>query len=228
MKLLRMNEVSEITGLAQSTLRLMHRKGELVPAKVSPGGTRYYSDEQIKEYMGVKTVSKRIVIGYARVSSRKQEDDLDRQIENLKTYMYAKGYSFEMITDIGSGINYSKKGLIKLLERIHNGEVSKVVVLYKDRLVRFGFELLETVCKLNDCEIEIVDNTPKTDEEELINDLVKVINIFGSELKGEQSKLVKQFVEDLKDDTRGSRQTISYTRTREVVQKMYRLCQILL
>ena len=205
MKLLRMNEVSEITGLAQSTLRLMHRKGELVPAKVSPGGTRYYSDEQIKEYMGVKTVSKRIVIGYARVSSRKQEDDLDRQIENLKTYMFAKGYSFEMITDIGSSINYSKRGLTKLLERIHNGEVSKVVVLYKDRLLRFGFELLETVCKLNDCEIEIVDNTPKIDEEELVNDLVKVINVFGSELKGEQSKLVKQFVEDLKDDTRGSR-----------------------
>ena len=200
-----MNEVSEITGLAQSTLRLMHRKGELVPAKVSPGGTRYYSDEQIKEYMGVKTVSKRIVIGYARVSSRKQEKDLDRQIENLKTYMFAKGYSFEMITDIGSGINYSKKGLTKLLERIHNGEVSKVVVLYKDRLVRFGFELLETVCKLNDCEIEIVDNTPKTNEEELVNDLVKVVNVFGSELKGDQSKLVKQFVEDLKDDTRGSR-----------------------
>ena len=205
MKLLRMNEVSEITGLAQSTLRLMHRKGEIVPAKVSPGGTRYYSDEKIKEYMGVKTVSKRIVIGYARVSSRKQEDDLDRQIENLKTYMFAKGYSFEMITDIGSSINYSKRGLTKLLERIHNGEVSKVVVLYKDRLLRFGFELLETVCKLNDCEIEIVDNTPKIDEEELVNDLVKVINVFGSELKGEQSKLVKQFVEDLKDDTRGSR-----------------------
>lgn len=205
MKLLRMNEVSEITGLAHSTLRLMHRKGEFVPAKVSPGGTRYYSDEQVKEYMGVKTVSKRIVIGYARVSSKKQEDDLDRQIENLKTYMYAKGYSFEIITDIGSGINYSKKGLTKLLERIHKGGVSKVVVLYKDRLIRFGFELLETVCKLNDCEIEIVDNTPKTNEEELVNDLVKVVNVFGSELKGEQSKLVKQFVEDLKDDTRESR-----------------------
>ena len=205
MKLLRMNEVSEITGLAQSTLRLMHRKGELVPAKISPGGTRYYSDEQIKEYMGVKTVSKRIVIGYARVSSRKKQDDLDRQIENLKTYMYAKGYSFEMITDIGSGINYSKKGLTKLLERIHNGEVSKVVILYKDRLVRFGFELLETVCKLNDCEIEIVDNTPKIDEEELITDLINVVNVFGSKLQGKQSKLIKQFVEDLKDDTRGSR-----------------------
>ena len=205
MKLLRMNEVSEITGLAQSTLRLMHRKGELVPAKVSPGGTRYYSDEQIKEYMGIETVSKRIVIGYARVSSRKQEDDLNKQIENLKTYMFAKGYSFEVITDIGSSINYSKNGLTKLLERIHNGEVSKVVVLYKDRLVRFGFELLETVCKLNDCEIEIVDNTPKTNEEELVKDLVKVVNVFGSELKGEQSKLIKQFVEDLKDDTRGSR-----------------------
>ena len=205
MKLLRMNEVSEITGLAQSTLRLMHRKGELVPAKISSGGTRYYSDEQIKEYMGIETVSKRIVIGYARVSLRKQEDDLNKQIENLKTYMFAKGYSFEMITDIGSSVNYSKNGLTKLLERIHNGEVSKVVVLYKDRLVRFGFELLETVCKLNDCEIEIVDNTPKTNEEELVNDLVKVVNVFGSELKGEQSKLIKQFVGDLKDDTRGSR-----------------------
>lgn len=205
MKLLRMNEVSEITGLAQSTLRLMHRKGELVPAKVSPGGTRYYSDEQIKEYMGIETVSKRIVIGYARVSSRKQEDDLNKQIENLKTYMFAKGYSFEMITDIGSSMNYSKNGLTKLLERIHKGEVSKVVVLCKDRLVRFGFELLETVCKLNDCEIEIVDNTPKTNEEELVNDLVKVVNVFGSELKGKQSKIIKQFVEDLKDDTRGSR-----------------------
>ena len=113
MKLLRMNEVSEITGLAQSTLRLMHRKGELVPAKISPGGTRYYSDEQIKEYMGIETVSKRIVIGYTRVSSRKQEDDLNKQIENLKTYMFAKGYSFEMITDIGSSINKSKNGLTK-------------------------------------------------------------------------------------------------------------------
>lgn len=205
MKLLRMNEVSEITGLAQSTLRLMHRKGELVPAKISSGGTRYYSDEQIKEYMGIDTVSKRIVIGYARVSSRKQEDDLNKQIENLKTYMFAKGYSFEMITDIGSSINYSKNGLTKLLERIHNGEVSKVVVLSRDRLVRFGFELLETVCELNDCEIEIVDNTPKTNDEELVNDLVKVVNVLGSELKGEQSKIIKQFVEDLKDDTRGSR-----------------------
>lgn len=205
MKLLRMNEVSEITGLAQSTLRLMHRKGELVPAKISPGGTRYYSDEQINEYMGVKTVSKRIVIGYARVSSRKEQDDLDRQIENLKTYMFAKGYSFEMITDIGSGINYSKKGLIKLLERIHKGEVSKVVILYKDRLVRFGFELLETMCKLNDCEIEIIDNTPKTNKEELVTELINIVNVFGIELQGEQSKLIKQFVEDLKDDTRGSR-----------------------
>lgn len=205
MKLLRMNEVSEITGLAQSTLRLMHRKGEFVPAKVSPGGTRYYSDEQVKEYMGVKTVSKRIVIGYVRVSSRKQQDDLDRQIENLKTYMFAKGYSFEMITDIGSGINYSKKGLTKLLERIHKGEVSKVVILYKDRLVRFGFELLETVCKLNDCDIEIVDNTPKTDEEELVTDLVQIITVLGCGLQGKRLKLTKKLVEDLKDDTRGSR-----------------------
>ena len=77
------------------------------------------------------------------MSSYKQKDDLERQIENVKTYMIAKGYSFDIIADIGSGINNNKKGLNELIDLIINTEVEKIVILYKDRLLRFGFELVE-------------------------------------------------------------------------------------
>jgi predicted site-specific integrase-resolvase len=76
-----------------------------------------------------------------RKLSFKQKDDLERQIENVKTYLTAQGKPFEIISDVGSGINYAKKGLQELIRRIERNEVSKVVVLYKDRLLRFGIEL---------------------------------------------------------------------------------------
>lgn len=79
------------------------------------------------------------------------KDDLERQVENLRTYLYAQGNPFEIITDIGSGINYTKKGLQELIRRIEANQVEKVVVLYKDRLLRFGFELLETIATIHGC-----------------------------------------------------------------------------
>uniref|UniRef100_UPI001E5E5FEF IS607 family transposase n=1 Tax=Clostridium haemolyticum TaxID=84025 RepID=UPI001E5E5FEF len=93
-----------------------------------------------------------------------QKDDLERQIENVKTYMLARGYQFEIITDIGSGINYNKKGLNQLMDMITNSDVDKVVILYKDRLIRFGFELIENLCNKYGTTIEIIDNTEKSEE----------------------------------------------------------------
>ena len=84
----------------------------------------------------------RKVFGYCRVSSPKQKDDLERQVENIKTYLYAQGRPFEIITDIGSGINYRKKGLQDLIRKIESNQAEKVVILYKDRLLRFGFDLI--------------------------------------------------------------------------------------
>ena len=81
----------------------------------------------------IKTKINKKIVGYCRVSSTKQKDDLERQIENVRTYMIAKGYQFEIITDIGSGINYNKKGLNQLIDMITNSEIEKVVILYKDR-----------------------------------------------------------------------------------------------
>ncbi|MFS1514885.1 IS607 family transposase, partial [Chengkuizengella sp. SCS-71B] len=110
---------------------------------------------------------------YCRVSSHKQKDDLERQIENVRTYMLAKGYQFEIISDIGSGINYNKKGLNQLIDKITNSEVEKVVILYKDRLIRFGFELIENLCDKYGTTIEIIDHTEKTEEQELVEDLIQ-------------------------------------------------------
>lgn len=95
------------------------------------------------------------------MSSSKPKDDFERQIENVKTYMIAKGYSFEIISDIGSGINYNKKGLNQLIELIITSQVEKIVILYKDRLLRFGFELIENLCIQFSTTIEIIDNTEK-------------------------------------------------------------------
>lgn len=87
------------------------------------------------------------MVGYCRVSSHKQKDDLDRQVENMKTYLLSQGRPFEIITDIGSGINYKKKGLRELIKLITQNEVDKVVVVYKDRLLKYGYELIEYILK---------------------------------------------------------------------------------
>lgn len=120
---------------------------------MSSNGYRYYSQEQLNQVMNIKSDLNRIVIGYCRVSSNKQKDDLERQIENMKIYLNAKGRSYEIISDIGSGINYKKKGLKELIKRIAQNEVEKVVIFYKDRLLRFGFELAEYVASLYNCGI---------------------------------------------------------------------------
>jgi putative resolvase len=80
--------------------------------------------------------------------------------------MIAKGYQFDVITAIGSGTNYNKKGLNQLIDMITNSEIEKIVILYKDRLLRFGFEIIEKLCNKYGTTIEIIDNTERTEEQE--------------------------------------------------------------
>ena len=141
-----------------------------------------------------------MVFGYCRVSSNKQKDDLERQIENMKLYLTAQGKSFEIISDIGSGINYKKKGLQELLKRISGNQVEKVVVLYKDRLLRFGFELVEYIASLYHCEIEIIDHTEKTEQQELVEDLVQIITVFSCKLQGKRANKAKKMIQELTRD----------------------------
>ena len=128
---------------------------------------------------------------------------MERQVEHVRMYMIAKGYSFEVITDIGSGVNYSKKGLGILIERIARQEVSKIVVLYKDRLLRFGFELVENFAALFGCEIEIIDNTEKTEEQELVEDLIQIVTVFSCRLQGKRANKAKKMIKELLADDFG-------------------------
>ena len=197
----KMGEFSKRTGLSIQTLRLWDSNGKLKPAYVTEGKHRYYSEEQLNRILGIKLdKQEKRTIGYARVSSNKQKDDLIRQVENLKTYMIARGYQFEIIEDIGSGINYNKKGLNKLINKITNREVDKIVILYKDRLLRFGFELIENLCKKYEVEIEIIDNTEKSEEQELVEDLVQIITVFSCKLQGKRANKAKKMIKELLED----------------------------
>ena len=197
----KMGEFSKRTGLSIQTLRLWDSNGKLKPAYVTEGKHRYYSEEQLNRILGIKLdKQEKRAIGYARVSSNKQKDDLIRQVDNLKTYMIARGYQFEIIEDIGSGINYNKKGLNELINKITNREVDKIVILYKDRLLRFGFELIENLCKKYEVEIEIIDNTEKSEEQELVEDLVQIITVFSCMLQGKKANKAKKMIKELLEE----------------------------
>lgn len=197
MELISIGKFAKIVGLTPTTLRRMHDSGELIPCHISKGGTRYYSTDQLELFINNNQGEKK-VIGYCRVSTPSQKDDLKTQVENVKTYMYAKGYQFEIIEDIGSGINYKKKGLQELLSKISNHEISKIVVLYKDRLVRFGYEMIEYLCQINGVEIEIIDNTEQNKEQELTDDLIQIITVFANRLYGQRSKKTKKLIDEVK------------------------------
>lgn len=200
MSLMSIGKFAKLVGVTPTTLRRMHESGELMPHHISEGGTRYYSTDQLKFFTNNDVEPVKLVVGYCRVSTPSQKDDLKTQIENVKSYMYAKGYQFEIIEDVGSGINYKKKGLQTLISKICNREISKIVILYKDRLVRFGYEMLEYLCTINDVEIEIIDNTEYSKEQELTDDLIQIITVFANRLYGQRSKKTKRIIDEVKQN----------------------------
>lgn len=205
MKYYSIGEFSKLIGKNSQTLREWDKKDILKPHHVAPTGYRYYSQEQLNHFLGLRGIDTKTkkVIGYCRVSSHNQKDDLERQIENVKTYMIAKGYSFDVITDIGSGINYNKKGLNQLIDMITNSEVEKIVILYKDRLLSFGFEMIENLCNKYGTTIEIIDNTEKTEEQELVEDLIQIVTVFSCRLQGKRANKAKKMIKELLENDIG-------------------------
>lgn len=117
----------------------------------------------------------------------------------MQQYCISRGYCFQIISDVGSGINYNKKGLQSLLKMVMNNEVSKIVVMYKDRLVRFGFELIDFICKFHGVEIEVIDNTEKTEQEELVEDLIQICTVFSARLSGKRANRARKIIAEIKE-----------------------------
>lgn len=203
MVLMSIGKFAKELGVTPEHVRTMHRTGEVIPVRISEKGTRYYSEEQLRELKNtLSSQSEEKVIAYCRVSTKSQKDNLENQVENVKSYMYAKGYSFEVITDVGSSINYKNKGLQKLISLIDSNQVTKIVILNKYKLVRFGFELVQLLCDLHNVTIEIIDNSEYSNKEELTDDLMQVITVFANELYGSRSKKTKMLIERISNVTR--------------------------
>jgi predicted site-specific integrase-resolvase len=142
---------------------------------------------------------KRSTVAYARVSSHDQKDDLVRQKKMLEMFCSANGWQFEVISDLGSGMNYRKKGLKKLLELILKGQVGRLVVTHKDRLLRFGAELVFSICEAKQVEVLIMNQGEDTTfEEDLAKDVLEIIAVFSARLYGTRSHKNKKLIDQMK------------------------------
>lgn len=205
--MLSIKEASDFLGISIDTLRRWERMGKITSMRTQGGHRRYDKKELIKFKMGDSSEN-RITIAYCRVSASDQKEDLQRQIENVSEYCIANGYQFRVISDLGSGLNYKKKGLQELIELICSNSIERIVVNYKDRLIRFGFELIEQLCSIYNVKIEVINLTEdKTYEEELVEDVLSVITVFSAKLYGARSHKSKKMIATnqalLQEETKG-------------------------
>jgi predicted site-specific integrase-resolvase len=198
-KYLGSKEASAILGIHPRTLYLWEKKGTIEIIRNTPTGKRFYNVEKYMKDQGLlckeidsKEIKcskfekldkqEKIKICYARVSSSGQKEDLERQKSELKK-KYPK---HELIEDIGSGINLTKKGVLKIIDLAINGKIEELVIMHKDRLARFGYELIEHIInKYSNGKIVIVNKKKEIEpEEELVKDVLQIMNVFVAKING--------------------------------------------
>jgi len=190
-KLYTMKEASKILGVHIRTIQKWDKAGKIRCIRTI-GGKRRIPESEIKRILGIH--EERKIVGYARVSSHAQRDDLERQIELIKSYAEERGWRVEILKDVGSGLKENRKNFQKLLRMVMNREVSKVIVAYPDRLTRFGFKTLEEFFRSYGTEIVLI-NQEETPQEELIEDLITIISHFAGKLYGMRSHKYKKVME---------------------------------
>ncbi len=174
-KYLKPREAAEYLGVNVRTLARWENQG-IIKAIKTPSGQRRYN---VESYTQNFSTSKQTVL-YCRVSSQAQKPDLNRQVAALQAlYPEAK-----TIKEVGSGLNFKRKKLLELLNQIFKGEVNRVVVAHKDRLARFGFDLLNWLCEQNNCELIVLNDQELSPQEEMLEDLLAILNCFSSRLYG--------------------------------------------
>ena len=178
-------EVKKILGVADATLREWADTGKIKSFRTPGGQRRYEVSEMFKGPTAITKPKNGIV--YARVSSGKQRDDLDRQVAFLRI-MYPDHI---VITDIASGINWKRKGLKTILELANKGDIYEVVVAARDRLCRFAFELIEHTLSINSVRITVLNASEMSPEQELSDDLLSIVQIFCCRRNGKRRYTIK-------------------------------------
>lgn len=191
-------EAAEFLGVAQQTLRRWEREGKLLPDERTPGGNRRYDLARLRPER-FRAPAKLRTIAYARVSSHDQKDDLERQKQVLELYCARQGWTFEVLSDLGSGMNYHKKGLKRLLDDVVEGRIGRLVITHKDRLLRFGAELVFAICAAKGVEVVILNQGEDTSfEEDLAKDVLEIITVFSARLYGSRSRKNQKLLDGVK------------------------------
>lgn len=172
MKYVTPREASQRLGVAISTLRRWDKEGKIQTIR-TPGGQRRFCIEEYEE-------AQKPIVLYARVSSNSQKDELTRQVKFLQS-KYPEG---ELVKEIGSGLNFKRRKLLSILERIYKGDISMLVVADNDRLVRFGFPLIEWLCQQGECQLVVLNERKLSPEQELVEDIRAILHCFSSRLYG--------------------------------------------
>lgn len=192
-------EASKVLGVSITTLRRWEKEGRLQPDEITPGGHRRYDLLKLRPELFRLQRSDRKTVVYARVSSHDQKEDLERQKQVLEMYCAAQGWTFEVVADLGSGMNYHKKGLKRLLNAILQDEVGRLVITHKDRLLRFGAELVFAICEAKEVEVVILNQGEDTTfEEDLAKDVLEIITVFSARLYGSRSRKNQKLIEGMK------------------------------
>ncbi|ACA11656.1 conserved hypothetical protein [Xylella fastidiosa M12] len=198
-RLVGIGEAAQALGVSITTLRRWEASGRLI-AEHTVGGHRRYDMAKLRpEMFRAQAEANRRTVAYARVSSHDQKDDLERQKQVLELYCAQQGWTFEVIADLGSGMNYHKKGLKRLLDAIIDGQIGRLVITHKDRLLRFGAELVFALCEAKNVEVVILNQGQDTSfEEDLAKDVLEIITVFSARLYGSRSSKNQKLLEAVK------------------------------
>jgi predicted site-specific integrase-resolvase len=162
-------------------------------------GHRYYTDDDIFPAMGIeKPETQKKVIVYCRVSSRNQLDDLATQVKSMQTFCLGAGIPIDdLVKEIGGGMNFKRKKFLAIIEQIEQGDVSKLIIAHKDRLVRFGFDFFGIFAERHRCEIIVANQENLSPRQEMVEDLMTIIHVFSCRLYGLRSykKKIKEIAE---------------------------------
>ena len=191
-------EPAKHLGVTTQTLRDWERKGK-IKSERTDGGHRRYDESELTRLSGKKTVRGKLTAIYVRVSTLSRKSDLELQKQVLLLHCAAKGWENVVIEDIGSGLNYNKKGLLELIKLIETNQIERIVLNYKDRLLRFGSEIIFEICKYHGVEVVVVTESEcKSYEEELVEDVLSIITVFSAKLYGSRSHKNKKVIDESK------------------------------
>ena len=193
-RFVKIGEAAKLLGVSVQALRNWEVEGKIMPSHRTPGGQRM---SDLAELLGVNDLTYP-TLAYARVSSSDQKKDLERQHAVLEAFCDKNGWQTEIIRDLGSGMNYNNQGLGRLLELMVHGQMSRLVITHKDRLLRFGAEIVFRICELKGIEVVIINKSKQPSfEEELTRDVMEIMTVFCAKLYGRRSHTSKKMAEEI-------------------------------